>query len=67
MLANVALYNISFNDSDTNDEDTEIAREFGIVYQHTQIILDSQGNETYRSTGFVSEDEIINRLNEASA
>ena len=65
MLKDVALFNISFNDSDTNDEDKEISKEFGIVYQHTQVILDSQGNETYRSTGFVSEETIITRIKEA--
>ena len=66
MPTNVPFFNISFNDSDTNDEDNQIAREFGIVYQHTQIVLDSQGNETYRSTGFVSADEIVKQIKEAS-
>ena len=65
MPTNVSFFNISFNDSDTNDEDKEIGKEFGIVYQHTQIVLDSQGKETYRSTGFVSEEEIIKRIKEA--
>ena len=67
MPENVATFSIHFNDDETNDEDKEISREFGIVYQHTQVVLDSQGNETYRSTGIISEGVLISQIKKASA
>ena len=36
---NVIAYQVHFNDDETNQEDKEITKQFGITYQHTKVII----------------------------
>ncbi len=44
MPKNAIGFEVHYNDSFTNDEDRRIARDFGVVYQHTQFVLGPTGN-----------------------
>ncbi len=35
----VVAFRVNFNDSDTDNNEEDLAREFGIAYQHTKVIL----------------------------
>jgi thiol-disulfide isomerase/thioredoxin len=45
----VVAFRVNYKDSDTDADEVEMARLFGITYQHTHIILDSEGNVAKRS------------------
>jgi thioredoxin 1 len=47
----------------TDKSNKKIAKYFGVNTIPTQIILDKNGNEIYRHTGFISVDELKNKLN----
>jgi len=59
MPGNVAGFQVNYNDSDTDQDETNLARQFGITYQHTRIVLDSSGTQAHRSIGQKSELELI--------
>jgi len=54
--ANILLLEIS--------EHRSLARKYQITLIPTQIFFDVQGNEVYRHTGFMSKEEIVNKLKE---
>ncbi len=45
---NVIGFQVHYNDGETNDDDRAIAREFGITYQHTKVLL-RDGNVALKS------------------
>lgn len=58
----VAIFVANFNDSDESNEDKVLAREFNVGYQHTFIFINSDGSEAQRSTGAMTEEEIVSKL-----
>ena len=51
-----------YNDDETNHDDEEMAKKFGITYQHTKVILDKKGNVALKSLEVFSKDKIINEI-----
>ncbi len=49
--ANVAIFKIHYNDPETSSQDKELAKKYGIVYQHTFVQVDNQGNEITKWNG----------------
>lgn len=41
----VIVIRTNYNDSDTDQEEKDLARKYGITYQHTFVQIDGQGNE----------------------
>lgn len=41
-------FRVNFNDSDTDNDEKQLAKDFNVPYQHTKIIL-KNGNEIFRS------------------
>lgn len=39
MEPNLVGFRVNFNDGDTDDDEEELAREFGVAYQHTKVFL----------------------------
>jgi len=41
----VVLIKVNYNDSDTDQEEKDLAQKYGITYQHTFVQMDAQGNK----------------------
>jgi len=41
----LVLIRVNYNDSDTDQEEKNLAQKYGITYQHTFVQIDAQGNE----------------------
>lgn len=63
---NVVGFEVHFNDNEVTKDDENIARQFGISYQHTTIIhvvgVDKTGKESFRSLQPISKEEIKQRI-----
>ncbi|MBI2671416.1 thioredoxin family protein [Candidatus Woesearchaeota archaeon] len=51
-------FEIHFNDDETTKEDKEISKELGIAYQHTIIIINKEGELSYKSLSPLSKEKI---------
>ena len=49
---NVIGFRVNYNDSDTDENERNLAREFGITYQHTHIILNADGSVAKKSLDY---------------
>ncbi len=47
----VAVIRVNYNDSDTDQEEKDLARKYGITYQHTFVQIDKEGNEVTKWNG----------------
>jgi thioredoxin 1 len=47
----VSVIRVNYNDSDTDDAEKELARKYGITYQHTFVQIDENGNEITKWNG----------------
>lgn len=63
----VVGFEVHYRDSVSNAEDDEMARMFGVPYQHTTIILDKNGEEYFRTLSPISKEEIKSKIGEARA
>lgn len=54
----VTVIRVNYNDPETDQEEKELAKKYGITYQHTFIQIDSQGNEVTKWNGGKTEDLI---------
>lgn len=46
--SDIVGFRVNYNDSDTDDDEKELAKQFGITYQHTKVIL-KDGREVFKS------------------
>lgn len=60
---NVVGYQVHYNDDETNEDDEELAKKFGITYQHTKVILDKNGEVALKSLEVFSKDKVLNEIN----
>jgi hypothetical protein len=58
-------FEVHFNDDQTNSEDEQLARQFGITYQHTTVIIGSDGSESFRSLTPIEEGTILSEIKKA--
>jgi thiol-disulfide isomerase/thioredoxin len=47
----VTLIRVNYNDTDTDETEKELAKKYGVTYQHTYVQIDSQGNEITKWNG----------------
>lgn len=47
----VTLIRVNYNDPETDQEEKDLARKYGITYQHTFVQIDSAGNEVTKWNG----------------
>lgn len=47
----VVVIRVNYNDSDTDQEEKDLAKKYGITYQHTFVQIDSQGKEVAKWNG----------------
>lgn len=58
----VVGFRINYNDSDTDDAERELAREFGVAYQHTKVFL-KNGERVLKSPESWSKDRYHEEIN----
>ena len=63
---NVQAFRVNFNDNETDETEKELAKAFGVTYQHTFIFLDKNGKEITRKVGSLSPEELKNLLKEVA-
>lgn len=47
----IVILRVNYNDSDTDNTEKELAKKYGITYQHTFVLLDENGNDTKKWNG----------------
>lgn len=51
----------------TNPNGLQWGKYFGVVMIPTQIILDNTGKEIFRNTGFISKEDLLDRINQSKS
>lgn len=62
---NIAAFRVNYKDSDTDDDEKNLAREFGVTIQHTHIIVGADGETIKRSSESWDKDRIISEIENA--
>jgi len=57
----VVIIRVNYNDPDTDNNERELVRKYGITYQHTFVQIDEKGNEITKWNGG-GIDELISNL-----
>lgn len=58
--ADVTVIRVNYNDSDTDQEEKDLAKKYGITYQHTFIQIDTQGKEVTKWNGGQTDELLAN-------
>lgn len=56
----VVVIRVNYNDNATDQEEKDLARKYGITYQHTFVQIDSDGNEVAKWNGGQTEELLAN-------
>ncbi len=59
--SNVTVIRVNYSDTDTDQEEKDLAKKYGITYQHTFVQIDSQGKEVAKWNGGKL-DELLSKL-----
>ncbi len=57
----VVVIRVNYNDPDTDGEEKDLAKKYGITYQHTFVQIDSQGKEITKWNGGQT-DELLSKI-----
>ncbi len=49
--SDVTVIRVNYNDPETDQEEKDLSKKYGITYQHTFVQIDSQGNEVTKWNG----------------
>ena len=58
--ADVVVFRVNYNDTDTDSDEKALAKEYGVTYQHTFVQIDSDGNVVTKWNGGKILSSIIN-------
>lgn len=47
----LTVIRVNYNDSETDEEEKDLAKKYGITYQHTYVQIDANGNEIAKWNG----------------
>ena len=56
----MTVIRVNYNDSDTDQEEKDLAKQYGIVYQHTFVQIDGQGKQVTKWNGGQIEELLAN-------
>ncbi|MCR4278863.1 MAG: thioredoxin family protein [bacterium] len=59
----ISAFRINYNDSETDEDERDLAKQLHVTYQHTYIYFDKNGNETARTIGTTPDSTVIKNLN----
>jgi len=57
-------FRVNYNDSDTDNEERNLAREFGVAYQHTKVLL-KNGSRVLKSPETWSKERYLSEINKS--
>ena len=60
----IAAFQVHYNDNEVNEEDREVAKEFGITYQHTKVIV-KDDTQFSKSLEVWNKEKTIQEINKA--
>ncbi len=58
--SDVTVIRVNYNDPETDQEEKDLAKKYGITYQHTFVQIDSQGNEVTKWNGGKTDELLAN-------
>lgn len=58
--SDVTVIRVNYNDTDTDQEEKDLAKKYGIIYQHTFVQIDAQGKEVTKWNGGETDELIAN-------
>lgn len=56
----MVVIKVNYNDTDTDQEEKDLAKKYGITYQHTFVQIDAQGKEITKWNGGQTEELLTN-------
>lgn len=56
----VTVIRVNYNDTDTDQEEKDLAKQYGVTYQHTFVQIDGQGNEITKWNGGQTDELLAN-------
>lgn len=59
--SDVTVIRVNYNDPETDQEEKDLAKKYGITYQHTYVRIDSKGNEITKWNGGKT-DELLAKI-----
>ncbi len=59
--SDVTVIRVNYNDTDTDQAEKDLAKKYGVTYQHTFVQIDEQGNEVVKWNGG-SIDELLKNI-----
>ncbi len=59
--SNVTVIKVNYNDTETDQEEKDLAKKYGITYQHTFVQIDGQGKEVTKWNGGKT-DELLAKI-----
>ena len=63
--SDVAAFRVNYKDSDTDNDEKDLAREFGIIIQHTHVLLGADGKLIKKSSEVWDKDTIVSEIESA--
>lgn len=60
----IAAFRVNYDDSDTDSDERDLARQLGVNYQHTFFTFDRLGKQVWRATGTQTREQLRTRLEE---
>ena len=58
----IVVIRTNYNDPNTDQEEKDLAKKYGIIYQHTFVQIDAQGNEITKWNGGATRELLANTL-----
>jgi len=59
-------FRVNYNDSATSQDEKDLAKEFGVRYQHTMFVLDREGSQSEKFLGQTDQDTLTTALNKVN-
>lgn len=59
---NLVAFRVNYNDSDTDADESALAKKFNIIYQHTHLVVDAQEIVLLRSQESWSEEDVVEKI-----
>lgn len=56
----LTVIRVNYNDTETSDEEKELARKYGVTYQHTFVQIDKEGNTVVKWNGGQTKELLTN-------
>lgn len=61
--SNVVGFRVNYNDPETDDLEKQLAKQFGVTYQHTHVIV-KNGKEVYRSQEDLTKEDLTSLIDQ---